>query len=148
LKIHNPSSSRTIYLYNIYNEVGTDTLSTLAEAMDSENPHDSLILGDFNLHHPLWSPPRLRAQESSRAEELLVIVEAFQLQLITVPGTATHRWHGGESTIDLTFASEDIASNVVHCKIDRRLDYDSDHLPIAVAIDWSWQPAAPMRKRV
>ena len=148
LNIRNQDSNRTIHLYNVYNEVGTDTLSTLAEAMDSDNHSDSLILGDFNLHHPVWSSQRLRARESSRAEELLVIAEAFQLQLITVPGTATHRWHGGESTIDLTFASEDIASNVAHCKIDRRLDYDSDHLPIAVAIDWRWQPASPMRKRL
>jgi len=28
------------------------------------------------------------------------------------------------------------------------LDYDSDHLPIAVAIDWRWQPATPTRKRI
>ena len=148
LKIRNPNSRTTIHLYNIYNEVGTDTLSALAEAMDNESPHDFLILGDFNLHHPLWSPQRLRARESSRADQLLTLVEDFQLQLITVPGTATHRWQGGESTIDLTFASEDVASNVIRCKIDRRLDYDSDHLPIAVAIDWSWQPAAPTRQRL
>ena len=91
LKIRNPNSRTTVHLYNIYNKVGTDTLSALAEAMDNESPHDFLILGDFNLHHPLWSPQRLRARESSRADQLLTLVEDFQLQLITVPRTATHR---------------------------------------------------------
>ena len=44
------------------------------------------------------------------AQPLLTIIEDFHLQLLTVPGTPTHRWSGGESTIDLTFASEDVAS--------------------------------------
>jgi SET domain len=54
----------------------------------------------------------------------------------------------GESTIDLTFASEDMASRVIHCKIDPRLDHDSDHLPITVAFNWSWKPATLLRKRL
>ncbi|KAF3484268.1 uncharacterized protein GIQ15_03592 [Arthroderma uncinatum] len=53
---------------------------------------------------------------------------------------------GGESTIDLTFASEDLAPYVIYCKVDRSLDYDSDHLPITLAIDWNWQLATPTRK--
>ena len=100
------------------------------------------------LHHPLWSTRHLRGGEEARAEQLLGLIEDFQLQLLTVHGTTTHRWQGGESTIDLTFASEDIASHVVHWRIDHRLDHDSDHLPIDVAIDWSWQPAVPIRKRL
>lgn len=51
----------------------------------------------------------------------------------------------GELTIDLTFASEDVASRIIRCKIDKSLDSDSDHLPIALAIDWSWQAAIPTR---
>jgi hypothetical protein len=65
-----------------------------------------------------------------------------------VPGTLTHWWKDGESTIDLTFGSEDIASRTIYCKIDTSLDHDSDHLPIAIAIDWSWQPAVPIGKRM
>jgi hypothetical protein len=37
---------------------------------------------------------------------------------------------------------------VIHCRIDTRLDHDSDHLPIATTIDWSWQPASQSRKRL
>ena len=54
-----------------------------------------------------------------------------------MPGTTTYRWKQGESTIDLTFASADLAARTIYCKVDTSLDYDSDHLPIATAIDWS-----------
>lgn len=70
-------------------------------------------------------------------------------------GTAYYRDFSSRScgqpnriTIDLTFASEDVAARVTHCKIDRSLDCESDHLPIAIAIDWSWQPAQPKRERL
>ena len=148
LKIRNSITDKTMHIYNVYNEIGTDTMSNLAEAIGAQEPHDSLVLGDFNLHHPLWSAWQLRGGEESRAEQLLGLIEDFQLQLLNVHGMTTHRWHGGESTIDLTFASENIASHVVHWRIDNRLDHDSDHLPIDVAVDWSWQPAAPVRKRL
>jgi endonuclease/exonuclease/phosphatase family metal-dependent hydrolase len=135
LAIRNPRSGRRICIYNVYNEVGTETLSTLHEALDGQDMHETIVLGDFNLHHPLWSARHHRVRERSRAERLLTIAEDFQLELLTVPGTTTYRWRGGESTIDLAFASEEVAANLIYYRIDRRLDYDSDHLPIAVAIN-------------
>ena len=41
-----------------------------------------------------------------------------------------------------------MASRTIHCKVDASLDCDSDHLPIATAIDWRWQRATPPRKRL
>lgn len=35
---------------------------------------------------------------------------------------------------------------MVQCKINREMDCDSDHLPIVLVIDWSWQHAKPTRK--
>lgn len=132
----------------MYNEVGTDTLAILAEAISNLDSVDEIVvLGDFNLYHPMWSTEHRRPPGPS-VQPLLTIVETSQLQLLTVPGTPTHRWGNGESTIDLTFASEDIAQRVVYCKIDDRVDCDSDHLPIGLAIDWSWQPATPAKKRL
>ncbi|KAF3492133.1 uncharacterized protein GIQ15_01650 [Arthroderma uncinatum] len=149
LTIRNPPTGRNIHIFNVYNEVGTDTLSALADAIDRLESHkEVMVLGDFNLHHPLWSVIRRRASYGPSARDLLTIVEDFQLQLLTVPGTTTHRWQGGESTIDLTFATEDLTLRLIHCKVDSSLDCDSDHLPIAVAIDWRWLPAIPNRKRI
>jgi hypothetical protein len=150
LAIANPTRHNKLHIINIYNEVATDTLQNLEEAIKTLDPQDDLlVLGDFNLNHPLWSTRHRHANTGVRAAQpLLRIVENFHLQLLTVPGTVTHRWKDGESTIDLTFASEDLASRVIHCKVDPRLDHDSDHLPISTAINWSRQPAAPPRKRL
>ena len=149
LTIRNPIIGQSVSLVNVYNEVATDTLSTLANTLRTIDLNEGIIvLGDFNLHHPLWSTTHRRAGAGPSAQEFLTIIEDFELQLLTEPGMPIHRWNGGISTIDLAFASGSLASRVVHCKIDRRLDYDSDHLPIALTVDWSWQPAAPIRKRL
>ena len=150
LEITNPALHNKLRIINVYNEVVTNTLSDLGEAIRKLGSYDELlVLGDFNLHHPLWSTSRSYIDNRIRAAQpLLTIIEEFHLELLTVPGTSTHRWKEGESTIDLTFASGDVASHTIHCKVDTSLDHDSDHLPIAVVIDWSWQPATPSRKRL
>ncbi len=150
LEITNPSLRNKLCIFNVYNEGGTSTVSDLGEAIAKLDSHEELlVLGDFNLHHPLWSTKHRHASnEMPAAQPLLTIIEEFYLQLLTVPGTSTHRWKQGESTIDLTFGSEDVASRTIHCKIDTSLDHDSDHLPITIAIDWSRQPASPSRKRL
>uniref|UniRef100_A0A8H7K2N2 RNase H type-1 domain-containing protein n=1 Tax=Bionectria ochroleuca TaxID=29856 RepID=A0A8H7K2N2_BIOOC len=105
LSLRNPASNETIHILNVYNEPGSHTLSTLAETLGELDPGDEIIvLGDFNLHHPLWSAPHRRTGVGSRAQPLLTIIEDFQLQLLTMPGTPTRRWKSGDSTIDLTFA--------------------------------------------
>ncbi len=130
LAIRNPSSGRDLHIFNVYNEVGTNTLPTLADTIAALDPNsDLIVLGDFNLHHPLWSATHRRASGGPSAQPLLSILEDAQLELLTVPGTPTHRWKDGETTIDLTFATEEVASRVVQCRIDRQLDCDSDHLP-------------------
>ena len=37
---------------------------------------------------------------------------------------------------------------MIYWKIDKRLDCDSDHLPIALTIDWSWQSSVPTKKQL
>lgn len=149
LKISNPHSNNHICIFNVYHEVVTDTLTTLAEALDTLGRHDSvMVLGDFNLHHYLWSAVHHNATNRAKVRQLLSIIQDFQLRLLTVPGTKTYRWKEGDTTIDLTFASEDVASRTIHCQVDKNLDCDSDHLPIAIAIDWNWQSATPTKKRM
>ncbi|RDL32701.1 uncharacterized protein BP5553_09157 [Venustampulla echinocandica] len=150
LEMTSPGSNSKICVFNVYNEVGTRTISDLEEAIAKVDSHERLlVLGDFNLHYPLWSTThRYNNNGISAAQSLLTIIEVSELQLLTVPGTATHRWNEGESTIDLTFGSDDVASRLIHCRIDTNLDHDSDHLPIAVAIDWTPRHADLSRKRM
>ena len=149
LEISNPTLGNKLRIINVYNEVGTDTLADLRDAVHGTNPEDELlVLGDFNLHHPLWSTTRRHTRRGiAAAQPLITMIEEFHLQLLTVPGTTTHRWKDGESTIDLTFGSEGVASRMIYCRVDPSRDCDSDHLPISMAIAWDWHPAAPSRKR-
>ncbi|KAM3547744.1 hypothetical protein ARSEF4850_009829, partial [Beauveria asiatica] len=147
--IHNPLTGTSVCIFNVYNEVTTDTLRTLANTLRAvDQHHEIIVMGDFNLRHPLWSTTHRSAETGPNAQDLLIIIEDFELQLLTEPGMPTHRWNGGISTIDLTFATHQLASRVIRCKIDRRLDCDSDHLPIGLTINWNWQPAATERKRL
>ncbi|OAQ57920.1 reverse transcriptase [Pochonia chlamydosporia 170] len=149
LSIRNPCSGRSINISNVYNEVGTNTLSTLAETLDKVEPlTNTVVLGDFNLHHPLWSTTHRRLGQGPSAQQLITIIEDLHLELLTAPGAPTHRWKDGISTIDLTFATEDLTPLVTHCKIDRGLDCDSDHLPIAITVEWEWRAATPMKRRL
>lgn len=150
VEITNPVLQNKLRIFNVYNKIVTNTFSDLNDAVGKVDPNDELlVLGDFNLHHPLWSSNHRSANRGIRsAQPLLTIIENFHLQLLTAPGTPTHRWKGGESTIDLTFASGDVASRTIHCKVETSLDCDSDHLPIATVIGWRWQRANPPRKRL
>lgn len=149
LRMVEPQSSKSIQIVNVYNEIGTETLSTLEETLSNINPCDEVVmLGDFNLHHSVWSTQHRRTNDTRGVDQLLLIAESYRLQLLTVPGTPTHRWKDGESTIDLTFASESLASHVVRCRIDAEMDCDSDHLPIDLVLDWTWRMIAPPRKRL
>jgi hypothetical protein len=148
LEITSPNLYNKLCVINVYNEVVTNTIHDLREVIGRFSPRNELlVLGDFNLYHPLWSTKHRHCNNGiSAAQPLLAIIEEFQLKLLTVPGTSTHRWKDGESTIDLTFASEDIAARTIHCKLDRDLDCDSDYLPIATAVGWDWKPAPILRK--
>ena len=54
LEITNPALYNKLYIINVYNEVVTNILSNLGEAIRKLGSYDELlILGDFNLHYPL-----------------------------------------------------------------------------------------------
>jgi hypothetical protein len=94
LTIRNPTPCRSIHIANVYNEVGTDTLNTLQETIGAWIRLKGLCCFD-NV------PARGKAHRSTYTHTRL-------------PAATPHRTRdsnspGGESTIDLTFASEDLA---------------------------------------
>lgn len=111
ITINHPLHS-TLHIVNVYNEVGTSTLDDARETISKIDQNDEiLLLGDFNLHNPVWSAiPHLSSSTIRKSRQLLNLTEDFQIDLITVPGTKTHRWNDGTSTIDLAFVSEMTAS--------------------------------------
>jgi len=94
-----------------------------------------ILLGDFNLHHPLWAG-LARPTQHAAADLLIELTEDNGMELMLPQGTLT--WERGRSwsTIDLLFASEDLAAHLLHCKTRRDIDQSSDHLAISTEFFW------------
>lgn len=116
-----------------------DTISKLGEAIGNVDPADEfLVLGDFQFASPslvTCIPPRQPGNTGCPTS-------AHDRRRLPPPTThsAGHynpQMDGWQSAIDLTFASENIASRTISCRVDANLDHDSDHLQIATSIDWS-----------
>jgi len=123
-----------IQLLNIYNEAdqqGNNT-STLTRCLYNQQVYaSSILLGDFNTHHPWWDPI---AQQSPRAEELVEWLEQQNLSLQNAPGTGTFYRPNlvRESVLDLTFTTSSIASRVSDWQIIQ--DIGSDHFGILFTV--------------
>jgi len=103
-----------IQLLNIYNEKdqAESGLYTLERCLFSrELQPNSLLLGDFNTHHPWWDP---LAKPSAGANKLVDWFESQDLVLLNTPGTGTFFRPNlaRESVLDLTLASSSLATRI------------------------------------
>src|ERR1700754_513668 len=96
-----------------------------------ENKGGHIILGDFNLHHPLWNSPTYDKHHYI-ADELLDIVSVIGAILYTPKGLATRNCQRGihheKTTIDLLFSNLENIKALPYIRED--LEQSSDHLPI------------------
>jgi exonuclease III len=128
-----------INIHNIYNpppsshteEREKGTLPYLQHALHMPGAH--IVVGDFNLHHPLWCAPGYSHQHSL-AEDLLTSMRNAGLELALSPGTITREAQRGETkeetTIDLAWMSSQLLEKLIQCKVAREIKQSSDHLPI------------------
>lgn len=91
--------SRVIHIHNCYNPPSqhseTEDLGTLAVLPQALSmPGEHILLGDFNLHHPLWGGPSYPHQHPL-ASTLLSQAREFGVSLALPPGTITRDIHSG-----------------------------------------------------
>jgi Reverse transcriptase (RNA-dependent DNA polymerase)/Endonuclease-reverse transcriptase len=101
----------------------------------------TLLLGDFNLHHPDWFPKCLHSHTLSF--DLIHYTTSSQLQQLTPPGLTTFVGRG-ETTIDLAFASQHLSSHFISCSVPLELCFNSDHNPVLLTF-FIQSSEAPMR---
>jgi hypothetical protein len=127
-----------ITIHNIYSEI-PETLRTVAwntpinsmlQAVQAPGQH--LVVGDFNLHHPLWEGQRV-TQIHTAADILITGMLTQGLELLLQPGTITCENNNERSTLDLALATEQLASKVASCQVTKAF-VGSDHLPIETTI--------------
>lgn len=103
-----------------------------------------VLMGDFNLHDPLWNPPEYLVTDD-KAADLIDICSTHDLVIVSQCGTptriATQLGHS-DTTIDLVWTSLEAADAVVECRTLPRTDLDflSDHLAIVTTIDLALPP--------
>jgi hypothetical protein len=59
-----------------------------------------VLLGDFNLHHLMWGGPGTRYTDLE-SEDLIAIMEDYELSNTLLPGTITYEERTSRSTINL-----------------------------------------------
>lgn len=130
----------SIWIYNTYSQppggYGVTEYPTpiprLAPLLEREGEH--ILLGDFNLHHPMWSGVRNPTIHIA-AEPLAQLVALHNLSLALPRGEITWEARGFSSTIDLVFLSPGLQERLISCSVRRDLDFGSDHYPISTELE-------------
>ena len=97
-------------VYSVYNPNLATPQSTPLRFIRDPEPGEKLVLvGDFNLHHPLWDR---YGRESACSDDLLQLAQRLQLGLATPKGECTRFAKGRrDSTIDLAWVSQTLPSH-------------------------------------
>jgi exonuclease III len=126
-------------IHNIYNptrrsEGNSTVLTDVRTILHNNQSHEQILLGDFNLHHPMWGGANVRHTDPESAD-LLAIMDDFNLDSTLPPGAITYEERTSRTTTDLCLVTAGLVDRVIRSQVDRDLDHDSDHLPISTVID-------------
>ena len=95
------------------------------------------MLGDFNLHHPLWNPQSY-TKHDPQVNELVDLFMNINLKPLLPPGTITFPTNNtaGGTAIDLVWGNDKAEESVLKCHtISTSNDHTSDHLPIEIILN-------------
>ncbi len=143
--------ARDIMIHNIYRPIGSSSfISNFSDdssppAFSSTSPDtsdvfsllhnalldssvDHILLGDFNLHHPLWGGER--ATTDTLSVYFSSFFNAHFLNLLLPPGTSTWSQNRLGTTIDLAFTSPPLKNALESCRVRKDIHQGSDHLSI------------------
>jgi hypothetical protein len=96
---------------------------------------DVLVAGDFNRHDQLWGGQDvLLGQRQGEADPIVDFIGDFSLHSLLPRGVKTWARNGQESTIDLIFASDELAATLIKCGV-HEVEHGSDHRAIQTTFD-------------
>lgn len=140
-------STGQLDIHNVYNnKPHFDVAELLGRVAASRN---SLLVGDFNLHHVLWNGTGTWG-DVPKANELAEGLQGAGMECLTRPGTITFsrsmNTDSQSSTIDLTFTNEHFADRGAECRVVNIERFASDHRVIETILDMEPGRHNPVRR--
>ncbi|KAF8154411.1 Endonuclease/exonuclease/phosphatase [Crassisporium funariophilum] len=125
----------TTTIINIYNDTakGKECILNQLQQTNTNLPqHPTIITGDFNLHHPLWSREDHKYHDNQLTENIVDWLLSEGYSLVNKQGKITHlAQHNGKrpSVIDLSFVNSKARNQntIKNWAIQPLLSLDSDH---------------------
>ena len=131
------SPQLSFLIINIYNDSSSTALDVLLSLPLPNLP--SILSGDLNLHHGLWSLENKPPPVSTRSEDFLNWTDDNQYRLINRKGEVTFFRSSATSVLDLTWVNHRALSLGLfrEWQIREDLATGSDHLPITWDLHFS-----------
>ena len=128
-------------IINLYN-LSDNSVAPLLPTIDLPTDAKIIITGDFNLHHPDWSPDS--KEENAGSKNLVNWMRTNDFTLLNRPGETMWFQGSQSSTLDLTWASNNSLNNISYWGVREDLHNGSDHLPImwTLTLDYNFTPAS------
>lgn len=128
---------KKLFIINIYNEKDRDqgTNKNTAERCLYSLPYipqNTLLIGDFNTHHPWWEPSCDKT--TARADKLEDWLDEEEFFLLNKPGKATFSRKNTKKTsvLDLAFVTESLSEQTDGWKVNTA--FGSDHYGLHVTL--------------
>lgn len=109
-------------IHNIYNparrsESNNTVLSDIRTVLHNNQANEQILLGDFNLHHPMWGGANVRHTDPESADPLATMKD-FNLNCTLPPGTITYKERTSGTTIDLDLVTVGLVDRVIGSQVD------------------------------
>jgi len=125
------SDGPPLLLVNLYN----DENNTAVSLMDNINFPDmpTLITGDFNTRHDLWSSTKKFVSNSPKAEQMLEWFTHSGFSLLNRKGEVTYFRRSTQSVLDLSWANRKLLQSglLSNWRVREDLVFGSDHVPLS-----------------
>ena len=105
----------------------------------------TIFLGDFNLHHPIWSRDKNLDKHGDATDELVQLFSENGYSILNTRGVETYhvyRTQNGQpelytSTLDLGWASPHLLPFILEFQVAPHLSNESNHYPLVTHITYA-----------
>ncbi|KAK7219285.1 hypothetical protein V2G26_007288 [Clonostachys chloroleuca] len=106
-----------IHVHNVYNagpnaENKHSALLQMRQILNEHEECEQIVVGDFNLHHAFWGGPTVEHADPE-ANQLIELIEDFDLTSTLQPGTITYEEGERQSTIDLCLVTLGLVDRLI-----------------------------------